>query len=180
MSAGIHWRCSRVHGTTESSSVTSHRPPRCVEGISPVGFLAGHTSIASQPDLHSDSARRRPTFGVRIRSWLGVQSRLSAGRETCVAMRAPAHGFLAGERDEWACDRGFMKRGDSCVPVAVPANGCLDRSGNDWRCERGFKQDGASCVRLVVPAGAYFDYSGNGWTCAEGLREHDGACIEDR
>ena len=38
--------------------------------------------------------------------------------ETCMAVRTPAHGFLVGERVEWACDRGFMKSADSGVPVA--------------------------------------------------------------
>jgi hypothetical protein len=100
--------------------------------------------------------------------------------ETCMAVRAPVHGFLVGDHDEWACERGFKKSADSCVAVAVPANGYLDRSGDDWRCERGFRQEGASCTRLVVPAGAHIDYTGNGWTCGEGLHEQNGACMSDR
>ena len=33
--------------------------------------------------------------------------------DRCTAVRPPVHGFLVGERDEWACYRGFMKSADS-------------------------------------------------------------------
>jgi hypothetical protein len=63
-----------------------------------------------------------------------------------VVVRLPPNAYLASYGDDWECDRGYRKSGDSCVIVEVPVNAHLGFSGRDWVCDPGYRREGNNCV----------------------------------
>ena len=73
-------------------------------------------------------------------------------------------------RFDFACERGYVRHGDTCRTVPVPSNAYLDNSGDGWRCDRRYAPLNDGCARIDVPPRAHLDYSGNDWRCESGLR----------
>ncbi len=49
-----------------------------------------------------------------------------------------ANGFLARSGDDWKCDRGYSREGDTCRAVLLPANAYLNGSGDGGTASAAF------------------------------------------
>lgn len=95
----------------------------------------------------------------------------------------PQHAYLDYNGNDWRCENGFERRGDTCQSVAVSNEKPVDlpehafaTAGNLWRCEQAFRRVRDACERVRVPGHAHLNASGNGWSREQGFTRQVDCC----
>lgn len=103
-------------------------------------------------------------------------------RTVCIRLVVPPNASLSYAGNSWACDKGYIRRGNQCSFVVVPANAHLTASvlslPNDdgWTCNSGFRRTGDACEPIFVPENAQLNQLGNGYACISGYVDVGNSC----
>ena len=92
--------------------------------------------------------------------------------DVVIAGDVPANSHVIG--NQWYCNSGYRREGNTCVKLAVPDNAWVQ--GNRWYCNSGYRREGNTCVKLAVPDNAWVQ--GNRWYCNSGHRREGNTCVK--
>jgi hypothetical protein len=84
----------------------------------------------------------------------------------------PPHSISIG--NEWMCENGYKKVGNSCEKIFVPKYGVA--VGDTWMCQNGYKKVGNSCEEISIPKHAVA--IGDTWQCEPAFKRSENECIE--
>ena len=62
-----------------------------------------------------------------------------------IAGDVPANAYLID--NQWYCNNGYRRKGNSCVKFAVPDNAYV--YGSIWMCNQGYKKVGNACYKMT-------------------------------
>lgn len=98
----------------------------------------------------------------------------------CEEVKAPQNGRLNSYKDDFECDRGYVKnfKNWSCDLIKLPENGVLTTNGNDWTCIANYKREGDKCEKVKLPENAKFAVNGPDWYCNSGYEREGEQCVK--
>lgn len=96
----------------------------------------------------------------------------------CEEIKAPQNGKLNSYKDDFECDRGYVKNKNnwSCDQIKLPENAVLTVAGNDWTCISEYKKEGDSCKKVTLPENAKFHTQGSDFYCNFGYEKVGEKC----